>query len=153
MKVTFWKGWKHFYTGADGFNQCSFDVGMTFFPCNIFLFAYILIYSYGSISIEIDIVAASWKKNIRSKSHLVYFSLSLPLIKQLINRWINACLFVWLFVFIVDLEKGCTFWPMLVRHGHWAMPYLLWHRASIYNGHLQGRFHYAFGNGIVTTML
>ena len=38
--------------------------------------------------------------------------------------------------------KGCRFWPMLDTHGHWAVfikvPPLLWHGASIYNGHLWG---------------
>ena len=68
-----------------------------------------------------------------------------------------VCLFVCLFgvfrptrEFFTQLEmsplpvKGCKFWPMLGTHGHWAVrglysvSHLLWHGASVYNGHLRG---------------
>ena len=63
-----------------------------------------------------------------------------------------VCLF-WVFrptrAFFTHLEtspllvKGCKFWPMLGTHaierwGFFGVPYLLWHGASVYNGHLQG---------------
>ena len=39
--------------------------------------------------------------------------------------------------------KGCKFWPMLGTHGHeqwgfFSVPHLLWHGASVFNGHLRG---------------
>ena len=39
--------------------------------------------------------------------------------------------------------KGCKYWPMLCIHGHKAervlsMLHILWHGASVYNGHLRG---------------
>ena len=39
--------------------------------------------------------------------------------------------------------KGCKFWPMLDTHGHeqwgfFSVPHILWHGASVYNGHLRG---------------
>ena len=39
--------------------------------------------------------------------------------------------------------KGCKFWPMLGTHGHriervlYSVPHLLWHGASVYNGHFR----------------
>ena len=42
------------------------------------------------------------------------------------------------------LVKGCKFWPVLNTHCHWAVrvffsvPHLLWHGASVCNGHLRG---------------
>ena len=34
---------------------------------------------------------------------------------------------------------GCKFWPMLGTYDLWAVPHLLWHGTSVYNGHLRGR--------------
>ena len=39
--------------------------------------------------------------------------------------------------------KGCKFWSILGTHGHWAVGFfsvshILWHGASVYNGHLRG---------------
>ena len=39
--------------------------------------------------------------------------------------------------------KGCKFWPMLgtlaiEQWGYFSVPHLLWHEASVYNGHLRG---------------
>ena len=46
-------------------------------------------------------------------------------------------------------EKRCKFWPLHVTYGHWAvrffsMPHLLWHGASVYNGHVRGPVTLAF---------
>ena len=51
--------------------------------------------------------------------------------------------------FFTDMEtsplpvKCCKFWPMLGTHGQvqwgfFSVPHLMWHRASVYNGHLRG---------------
>ena len=52
--------------------------------------------------------------------------------------------------------KGCIFWPLLSTDGHWAvrffsMPHLLWHRASVYNGHHSHTYCRAFGSRAVIT--
>ena len=54
-------------------------------------------------------------------------------------------LFVWGLSFSTSPlpVKGCKFWPMLGTHGHeqwgfFSVPHLLWHGASVFNGHLRG---------------
>ena len=44
--------------------------------------------------------------------------------------------------------KCCKFWWMLVTHGNWSVgffsvPHLLFHVASVYNGHLRGQWWHA----------
>ena len=55
---------------------------------------------------------------------------------------------------VITAGEGYKFWPILGTHGHWAMgffdvPHLLWHRPTLYNGHLwgPGTLTAAFGSG------
>ena len=70
------------------------------------------------------------------------------------NPHIRFCLYVWSFLShsrifpsygnVTIADEGLQIWPMLGTHmaielwGFLSVPHLLWHRASIYNGHIRG---------------
>ena len=101
-----------------------------------------------------------WTNKVRNwgKTNLVYKSRVavrrlVDIMKSVIQR--SVCLFACLFgvfrptgEFFTHLEtswlpvKGCSFWPILAliaikQWGYLSVPHLLWHGASVYDGHLR----------------
>ena len=96
--------------------------------------------------LEVHVDTINFPSFLSCKSHSVYVNTSFDMV------YLKSFIcFVYLFeVICLTLDffthsetspvpvKGCKFWHMLGTYGHWAVSVLLWHGASVYNGHLQG---------------
>ena len=88
--------------------------------------------------LAIALISSSWVYTICNIFKVLHLLFNLFIIKIEFNLF---CLLVCLFVMETSLlpVKGCKFWPMAIEQWRFfSMPHLLWHRSSVYNGHLRG---------------